>query len=270
MTRHIFLSPHLDDIPLSCGGLLAQLTRRRQPVAVITLFAGLPEADAPLSPFAQAHHRRWGALQEACRLRRAEDEAALSTFGLKPVWLPFLDAIYRGQPDAGQWYYPTDEALFGPPHPAEAGLPARLADALRPHLSPGAVLYAPLAAGDHVDHQLTVQAALQLARRGHPLFFYEDYPYVQRRPADLERALQTLHRLSGDFAPWRDRPIPLTEADLATKIRAIAAYASQMEVLFGGVEAMARLVTGYARQLGNGQPAERLWTLHSSEPDVNR
>ncbi|RME47453.1 MAG: hypothetical protein D6796_07665, partial [Caldilineae bacterium] len=117
MTRHIFLSPHLDDIPLSCGGLLAQLTRRRQPVTVITLFAGLPEADAPFSPFARQHHQRWGNLQIAYRTRRAEDEAALSLFGLRPVWLSFLDAIYRGQPDAGQWYYTTDETLFGSPHP---------------------------------------------------------------------------------------------------------------------------------------------------------
>ena len=270
MARHIFLSPHLDDVPLSCGGLLAQLTRRRQPVAVITLFAGLPGADAPLSPFAQSHHRRWGNLQAAYRIRRAEDEAALSTFGLKPIWLPFLDAIYRGQPDAGQWYYTADDELFGPLHPAEADLPARLAEALLPHLPAEAVLYAPLTVGNHVDHQLTARAALQLARRGHPLFFYEDYPYVQRRPADLERALQTLHRLSGDFAPWRERPVPLSEADLATKIRAIAAYASQMDILFGGAEAMAQHVTDYARRSGNGQPAERLWILHFPGMDVNR
>ncbi|RME45806.1 MAG: hypothetical protein D6796_09875, partial [Caldilineae bacterium] len=145
--------------------------------------------------------------------------------------------------------------------------------ALLPHLPPdptGVLLYAPLAAGNHVDHQLAAQAALQLAQRGYSLFFYEDYPYVQRQPSEVERALHTLHRLSENFAPWRDHAIPLTEADLATKIRAIAAYTSQMEVLFGGAEAMARLVTRYARQVGNGQPAERLWTLHFSETDVTQ
>jgi hypothetical protein len=59
--RHIFLSPHFDDVVYSCGGTLGvQVCSGLHPL-VITIFGGAPPATTPLSPFAQYLHGQWGA-----------------------------------------------------------------------------------------------------------------------------------------------------------------------------------------------------------------
>jgi LmbE family N-acetylglucosaminyl deacetylase len=57
---HVYLSPHLDDAVLSCGGLIHRQVRAGQPPLVITLFSGQPAADAHVSAFTQSQHTRWG------------------------------------------------------------------------------------------------------------------------------------------------------------------------------------------------------------------
>jgi hypothetical protein len=51
--------------------------------------------------------------------------------------------------------------------------------------------------------------------------------------------------------------IPLTEEDIAARIEAIACYPSQLEVLFGGAEAMPQRVRDYVTRVGG----ERWWQL---------
>ncbi len=59
--RHIFLSPHFNDVVYSCGGTLGvQVSSGLHPL-VITVFGGPPPANTPLSPFAQQVHGQWGA-----------------------------------------------------------------------------------------------------------------------------------------------------------------------------------------------------------------
>jgi LmbE family N-acetylglucosaminyl deacetylase len=73
----VYLSPHLDDAALSCGGQIAQQTAAGLPVLIVTLMAGDPPA-RPLSPFAQQLHTRWQLhdAPTAVAARRAEDTAA--------------------------------------------------------------------------------------------------------------------------------------------------------------------------------------------------
>ena len=115
------------------------------------------------------------------------------------------------------------------------------------------VLYAPLAVGRHVDHQLVLQVALQLRRQGWPLGFYEDYPYAGD-PQQLAWARQS----------WASPPSPtlvrLSAEDLAARIAAIRCYASQLPNLFGGRAAVAGRVKTYALTVGAGDDyAERYW-----------
>jgi hypothetical protein len=56
---HLFLSPHMDDAVLSCGGLIYQLTQAGEAVTVISVMAGDVPPDVAISPFIEEHFRRW-------------------------------------------------------------------------------------------------------------------------------------------------------------------------------------------------------------------
>ncbi len=91
--------------------------------------------------------------------------------------------------------------------------------------------------------------------------FYEDYPYIVRDPAGLERSLARL----AERSRWQGHVVPLSPTDLQGKVAAVMAYASQLGVLFPGdgaeQERVAAALQGHAQHTGHGQPAERLWQL---------
>ena len=255
----VYLSPHLDDAVLSSGGLIHQQVKAGRRPLVITLFAARPPDDEALSEFALSQHTRWGNSADIAAIRWAEDQAALATLGADYLRLNYRDCIYRGrrrmsdptQADDSTWYYASEQAIFGPVHPAEQGLPVELAAALSEFIlaGDGVTLYAPLTVGNHVDHQLVFAAALILRAQGWQVRFYEDYPYAQTEGA-LAAALE-----SRGVAHWRSEVMPLDEDDLAAKIEAIDCYQSQLEVLFGSAEAMPDRVRDYVTLVGG----ERLW-----------
>jgi LmbE family N-acetylglucosaminyl deacetylase len=254
---HVYLSPHLDDAVLACGGLIHRQARDGQPPLVITLFSGQPPADVELSAFAQSQHERWGTLDDVMAVRSSEDREALAVVGADYVRLNYPDCIYRGKARSEEpvWYYASEGALFGPVHPSEDRLPVELAAVLSeliPH-GEGVTLYAPLTVGNHVDHQLTFATALILRAQGWDLRFYEDYPYVEAGDA-LARALA-----ARGAEHWQWTLMTLDEHDVAAKVEAIACYETQLGVLFGGVERMSDRVRGHVTRVGG----ERLW-----EPDL--
>lgn len=248
----LVLSPHLDDAALSCGGLIRQLVRAGRPVRVVTLFAGHPGPD--LSPFARETHRSWGEDLDPLARRKAEDEAALRVLGAESRYLAFRDALYRGE--EGAWRYPCREALFGEIHPDDRDLPQKLIEALDDLLprGEGATVYAPLAVGDHVDHQLAHQAALLLRGRSFEVVFYEDAPYAWR-PGRLEQA-----REARGAQGWSPRLAVLADEELAAWVESVRAYRSQLATLFGREEFVADLIRFHALQAGGGRPAVRLWS----------
>ncbi|NNJ09730.1 PIG-L family deacetylase [Chloroflexales bacterium ZM16-3] len=249
---HIYLSPHIDDAALSCGGSIAGFVGAGQSVLVVNICAGSPPPEGPFSPFAQQLHRQWALPpDEAVRRRIQEDIEALETLGADCLLLDALDAIYR-MPDA----YTGDDTLFGTVAPDDT-----LADALRGHVAalaarfPAAIFYAPLGVGQHVDHQVTYAAAADLAQRGMSLAFYEDFPYVAKPTALTER----MAKIGGAeiFLP----SVTNIDATLARKISAVEAYASQIGTLFGDLAAMASSITAYAEGLRPeaGTYGERIW-----------
>jgi LmbE family N-acetylglucosaminyl deacetylase len=115
---HVYLSPHLDDAVLSCGGAIHRQVSAGEPVLVITFFAGEPPAEPSLSPFALVQHGYWGNPLRPMDLRRAEDKAALTLLGAEAKHLDFLDAVYRVGVE-GEWLYAGEEAIFGEVQPAD-------------------------------------------------------------------------------------------------------------------------------------------------------
>src|SRR5262249_20208859 len=146
---HIFLSPHLDDAALSCGGVIARHSAMGVRVLVVTVCTA--SSPGPFSPFAQALHSRWNLdPARAVSARLYEDDLAMERLGADYYQVGQLDAIYR-LPEA----YASEETLFGIPAPDDPLLPAlrQLISALRNRV-PRAMFYAPLGVGNHVDHQL--------------------------------------------------------------------------------------------------------------------
>lgn len=249
---HVYLSPHLDDAALSCGGAIARHSIAGARVLVVTICTAAPPPEVPLSSLAEESHRKWRlSPAEAVSARLHEDSLAMEHLAADSMWVGMPDAIYR-RPDA----YDSDAMLFGTPVPDDPLLDALRAfiRALRDRV-PRATLYAPLGIGNHVDHQITYMAAR--AGAGNALAFYEDFPYVTV-PGALDQRMQALG----------DSFIPSTigiDHTFSRKIGAIAAYASQVANLFGDVERMGQAVKAYAEELVPevGTYGERLWLLNT-------
>ncbi len=254
MSTHLYLSPHFDDAILSCGGLIARQTAAGERVVIANICAAAPDL-CDLSPFARFQHDRWLDQHpdtDLMALRRAEDATACTELGVEAVALSELDCIYRRNA-AGEWLYASEEALWGPLHPEDdaTALVAALEN-LRASLAPDAI-YAPLAVGNHVDHQRVRTIAEGWMQDGWPVYFYEDYPYVEQ----TEKLWRALNRPAP--GQWLRLPQPLEPDHAAKKIAAIAHYASQNVVLFNND--MPTRVQVQLERSGTPDLAEILWKI---------
>ena len=252
--RALYVSPHLDDAALSCGGLIRRQVLGGTHVLVVTVLAGAPH-HRDLSEFAAQTHARWGNDPSPAAMRGEEDRRALALLGADCLHLEYPDAIYRSH--GGSFLYSSDEELFSSIHPADANLLSQVAAAIADIRSPqDSTIYAPLSVGNHVDHQLVRNALLSLRAHSNEIVFYEDYPYVDR-PGALTSTLEALRT-----RVWESELQPFDEMCLEAKIEAIAAYRSQMASLFGSATAMDIRVREYARAVSPEEGlAERYWRV---------
>jgi hypothetical protein len=157
---------------------------------------------------------------------------------------PYLDCIYRRDKDSDDLLYTSEESLFGQIAAGDRWLEEALARRAKRRFGPnGTVVYAPLSAGAHVDHQLVRLTALRLEAFGYCVTYYEDYPYAEHH----EKVAAALSRWE---SPAQDLKIVLSEQDLAAKTTAIQNYESQLQVLFGGASAVPGRVRAYAEAVG--------------------
>jgi LmbE family N-acetylglucosaminyl deacetylase len=244
----IYLSPHLDDAALSCGGLIAQQSLTGETAEIWTICAGDPPP-GPFSPFAEELHTRWQTGREATALRRQEDRVACERLSAAYRHLPVPDCIYRqagldywnlSQPtpagfdhEAAAFLYPDREAIFTDLHPQDDGLVRRLVQKLKEMLPSNSELICPLSLGGHVDHQLTRQAAELLDR---PLWYYADYPYV------LEQGEQIA---ALEANGWQMLRYSISEAALEAWIQSVTAHQSQISTFWPDLPAMRIAITDY-------------------------
>ncbi len=256
MSTHLYLSPHFDDAILSCGGLIAQQIAEGARVVIANICTATPDPST-LSPFARFQHNRWfdqNPGSDPIALRQAEDAAACAELGAEAVDLPVLDCIYRRN-DVGEWLYTNEESLWATLHPDDdtTALDAAL-ELLRNDLAPD-VIYAPLAVANHVDHQWVRALAEDWAQDGRPVYFYEDYPYVEQ----VEKLWHALNLPTS--GQWLRLPQALNSEQAKAKIAAIAHYASQNVVLFNND--MPERVHAQLARAGTPGFAEILWKIES-------
>lgn len=246
----IFLSPHMDDVAISCAGLVWELSQQGQNVSVWSICAGKPPP-GPLSDFAETLHARWQAglhlrwqtSAQAVSLRQAEDRRACQHMGAQPVYLDIPDCIYRTARKTHTHLYASEEALFGPLHPAESHLSQRLSRRLMRLLPPDAQIVCPLGLGNHVDHQLTRAAA---EGTGRSLLYYADYPYAHTAEAEL-LALQQ----SG----WGAQTWPISSQGMQAWVQAVWEHQSQISTFWSGQAEVQAQIASYSQQMGG----VRLW-----------
>ena len=259
-TGGIFLSPHYDDVVLSCGGTVALLADQGYRPIAVTIFGGEVIDDA-ITDFARWKHSRWGAsgVEQIITQRQTEDYDAAAVLRCDIRWLGFPDAIYRGD------RYLSDPSLFGTPQTLEAGLVDVIADEIRrlPEWNDDVTLYVPLGVGAHVDHQIVFAAGRRFAREGVRVLAYEDCPYAIHTPAGVDRRLAEIAGQVG--APLL---VPI-ETTLDRRIGAIGEYRTQVPVIFRFTNDVHGTMTAFAHRTGGTRgPAERFWpVLPSASPE---
>ncbi len=241
MQPWIFLSPHLDDVVLSCGGLIASWTGTGVAVQAWTVCAGDPP-DEHFSEFAQSLHERWLTGRHSSAARREEDRLACARIGAQPVHFSLPDCIYRRNPQDGSAIIQSRDDLFNPIQPAEMPLVDELANdlsaALHERHLEDAFLVAPLTLGGHVDHRITRAAAERL---GKPLAYYPDFPYAVE--VDASRP--------GLIDPgWAKQAYPATQQDIAAWQDAVGQYASQISTFWSSQAEMRAAIRAYQDQGG--------------------
>ncbi len=241
----IYLSPHLDDVALSCGGQIYERTAAGETVLIVSITAGDPP-EATVSAYAQSLHDRWELVADAVAARRAEDIEACQILGATWRHWDLPDCIYRHHLESGEPFYVSDPDIFGAVHPAELVVVEQLCTQLRALPAHGDLIV-PLTIGNHVDHTLTRTAA-EAAFGQHALWYYEDYPYAQE-PGAREQVIPPA------AAGWEASVVQLSEGAFAAKIAAISAFRSQLSTFFQDDADLARQVRGFAESVGG----ERLW-----------
>ena len=249
----LFIQPHYDDVPLSCGGTVALMADQARQPRMITVFAS-ELVDEMVGEFAAWKHSRWKVTdaEQVLAVRRAEDAEAAQTLGCGMRWLGLPDAIYRG----GR--YNSDSELFGALRDEEMELASHLADEIRqlPEWDENTLVFVPLGAGNHVDHQLVFEAGRRLASQGVKVYAYEDCPYAIHTPGGVSARLATLGDAVGEPVTVPIGPM------LERRLEAIACYRTQVPVIFRFTSDFRKAIGDFARAIGGGHgPAERFWPV---------
>ncbi len=165
----LFISPHLDDVALSCSKSISALRRQGFEVFVVTLFS---TSDNPK----RIGSRPWEKV--SYEERKREDVKACESLGAKALHLDFLDAPYRLRK------FSKFNSLFlsstkNYPQLIK-DLASRIITLIDEHQP--IKIFAPLGIGWHIDHLLTFEAVYSLKSNAKfnqvEFYFYEDRPYT--------------------------------------------------------------------------------------------
>ena len=244
MKSWIFLSPHFDDVVLSAGGLVWELSQCGDKVEIWTICAGDPPADKPLADYARMLHIFWELGEKDVPYSRSqEDVACCQVLGVNYRRYTVPDCIYRYHPGSEQAMINLPDDIKAPLEPEESYLIPPVTDFLRKNLPEGVELVSPLTLGKHRDHVLTRRAAERL---GIPLWHYADYPYIVQEQYDLAEWIP---------AQAEQFSLPVSPAGLKAWQDGFACHHSQI-LLFWPDEAAMRLALESYSGSGGGN---RLW-----------
>jgi len=157
--RILYISPHLDDVVLSCGSLLQEQTYKGYDLYVVTLFTRSNES-------AKAYYQH----------RKEDDVRAMKRFKARAIHLDFLDAPFRNYQ-----YRNVSTILFHHHLPLHERKTLRelsktlqnLLQNIFPH-----EVYIPLGIGGHIDHHMAFEWSQSLWNQSLKFYYYQDLPYA--------------------------------------------------------------------------------------------
>ncbi len=169
----VVFSPHLDDASLSMGSLISYVAGRGIPVEVITVFT---EGTDLLSKATNTllGNAEFTDAKTYFKARREEDAVALNELGIVKVrHLNYIDSAWRKSQQGDSLYSDSQLATIDT---HDNALHNQLVSEFKKLISPTdkTGIFAPLARGKHVDHQLTRDVSKEVFPQ---TIFYEDFPY---------------------------------------------------------------------------------------------
>ena len=252
MNEYIYLSPHLDDVVLSCGAIINDQIRRHEIVKIWTIFAG----DSPqqeFSQFAQEIHKRWNTGPQAAESRRTEDTLACERLQAISQHFHYPDCIYRTLPESSHPLIEKEADLFQSLPISEQPLIDKIVHHLRLALPAEYNLVIPLGIGNHIDHQIVRKVGETLNRSR---FYYADFPY------SIKDSSQIIEMIPPNSSTYH---FPLNNQSLAIWQYAVEAYASQISTFWSSLSEMYQAIETYAQSpLGNC-----LWLSDKSESSLH-
>lgn len=228
-----FISPHLDDAGLSCGGLIRYLSDKTD-VTVVNVFTKADTGKSTLSARKSLKDSGFSDALEYYKARVTEDAKAYSGLPISLVSLGEIDALWRKRghnswliqqvskfiPEAGHMY-PTYRLHIarGVVTDEDTLLMKRIEAKLHKIIPKNACIFAPLGIGNHVDH-LVVKYAVE---RAYKPIYWTDQPYfIHEKVMSKE---ENKHMKLVEF-----------EADQAKKKAFLSHYKTQMDLLFPHAE----------------------------------
>ena len=192
--KHIYISPHCDDVALSCGGQIIADAGRRAETLILNIFTSDRQYD-DTSPSEGS-----GSFGSAINYQRtAEDSAAWASVGVEAHYVRYPEALLRKK-------FPFTFRAS----PRLDDVTEALCKTLLGYVDsyPEARFYFPAGIGNHIDHIACKQVGFRLLEQGAlpSITLYEDIPYAWlrfvrsqsyralRREVDLQDLQETRRR----------------------------------------------------------------------------
>jgi len=215
-TEHVYvLSAHLDDAVLSMGSLITFLAKKKIDISVITCFTeGFPGTSKTIETLLR--NAGFSDSQTYFSARRDEDTVALKTIGASSIFhLGYVDSAWRRS--KGNALYPDSQLTTMLPQ--DEILLKELRNKLKKYIdvNKNTLIFAPLARGKHVDHQIVRNIACSLFNNA---IFYQDFPY------------SALYENENTFIEYNALKGVVWKGDYRKKATAILQYETQRYSLF--------------------------------------
>lgn len=235
--EYIFISPHLDDVSLSCGGIVHQLSKIGNRVQIWTIFAGdPPSSDYP--DFAISLHQRWKLDQDIVKIRRTEDVTSCEILGAGIFHFQYPDCIYRNFGD-GQPVVQKEEDLYQEILGNQRLLVNEISRELSQKLEPGQILVVPLSIGHHLDHQIVNKSVHLL--KNEIIYYYTDYPYSLNSNVEIKTLIPK---------NYIQKSFDLANDDINAWHKSVSVYRSQISTFWSDANRMVQEIINYAMEDG--------------------